>query len=130
VASFPFQVAAAAPGIFTDASGALVPAGSGVSGSELSLFITGAGDITPFIPTGYTPSSATRVADLPKPLLPVAVSVGGMPATVSFAGVTNGLVGTAQINFIVPNNVAAGPQPVVVTVGGVASPSATVTVTQ
>jgi uncharacterized protein (TIGR03437 family) len=130
VASFPFQVAAAAPGIFTDASGSLVPNGNGKAGATLVMFITGAGDLSPSIPTGYTPSSGTPVADLPKPLLPLAVTVGGVSADVSFGGVSNGLVGVTQINFVVPNTVGAGAQPVVVTVGGIAAPPATVTVTK
>lgn len=130
VASFPFQVAAAAPGIFTDANGALVPYGSGSAGAMLLIYITGAGDLTPSIPTGYTPSSQIPLADLPQTLLPVVVTVGGVRATVNFAGVTYGLVGVTQINFVVPDGLAAGPQSVVVTVGGVAAPPATVTVTK
>jgi uncharacterized protein (TIGR03437 family) len=35
-----------------------------------------------------------------------------------------------QINFVVPSNAPLGPQQVVVTVGGVASPPAMFTVTQ
>ncbi len=130
VASFPFQVAAAAPGIFTDASGALAPSGSGKAGATLPIYITGAGDLTPSIPTGYTPASQTPLADLPRTLLPVAVTVGGVHATVVFAGVTYGLVGVTQINFVVPSHLPPGPHPVVVTVGGVASPPAIVTVTK
>jgi uncharacterized protein (TIGR03437 family) len=56
--------------------------------------------------------------------------VGGVQATVNFAGVTYGLVGVTQINFVVPDGLPAGPQSVVVTVGGVAAPPATVTVTK
>jgi uncharacterized protein (TIGR03437 family) len=130
VASFPFQVAAAAPGIFADASGALVPVGSGKGGDTLVLFITGAGDLNPSIPTGFTPASQTPLADLPQALLPVAVTVGGAPAKISFAGVSSGLVGVLQINFAIPDTAAPGKQPVVVTVGGIASPAASVTITQ
>jgi uncharacterized protein (TIGR03437 family) len=38
-------------------------------------------------------------------------------------------VGVTQINVQVPNNIAAGAQAVVVTVDGVASPPATLTIT-
>jgi uncharacterized protein (TIGR03437 family) len=62
--------------------------------------------------------------------LPVVVTVGGMPAKVTFAGVTSGLVGVTQINFVVPSNLAAGPQKVVVTVGGIAAPPANLTITK
>ena len=130
VASFSFQVSAAAPGIFTDSTGALVPYSSGSAGSTLLMFITGAGDLNPGIPTGQTPSAQTPLAELPQTLLPVTVTVGGKPAPVKFAGVTYGLVGVTQINFVVPSNLATGPQNVVVTVGGVAAPPVTVTITQ
>jgi uncharacterized protein (TIGR03437 family) len=54
--------------------------------------------------------------------------VGGLPAFVLYAGIAPGLIGEAQINFIVPANVPPGPQPVMVTVGGVSSPPVTLTV--
>jgi uncharacterized protein (TIGR03437 family) len=66
---------------------------------------------------------------LPAPLLPVSVTVGGVQAFVVFVGITPGLVGTAQLNFAVPPGVAAGTQPVVVTIAGVASPAGNITVT-
>jgi uncharacterized protein (TIGR03437 family) len=37
-------------------------------------------------------------------------------------------IGTTQVNFYVPPSAAAGPQPVVVTVGGASSPPVNVTV--
>jgi len=37
-------------------------------------------------------------------------------------------VGVTQINFTIPSNAPTGPQPVVVTVGGVPSNAATITV--
>jgi uncharacterized protein (TIGR03437 family) len=55
--------------------------------------------------------------------------LGGVPANVSFAEVSYGLVGVTQINFVMPDGVLPGAQPVVVTVGGVAAPPAKVTVT-
>lgn len=130
VTSFPFQVTAAAPGIFTASTGALVPYASGAGGATLLAFVTGAGDLNPIIPTGQTPIAQLPLADLPQTLLPLTVTVGSQPATVKFAGATYGLVGVVQINFVVPANLPAGPQNVVVTVGGVASPPATITVTQ
>jgi uncharacterized protein (TIGR03437 family) len=130
VASFPFQVSAVAPGIFTDMNGALVPYGSGTVGQTLLIFITGSGDLAPNLPTGYTPPAQTPVASLPRTVLPVTVTVGGIAADVKFAGVSYGLVGVTQINFVVPQGVPAGQQPVVVSVGGVAAPAATLTVTE
>ncbi len=129
VASIPFQVAATAPGVFTDSHGALVPNGSGSVGATLLMFVTGAGDLNPGVLTGYTPDSGIPVADLPQTLLPVVVTVGGVKASVTFAGETSGLVGVTQINFVVPKGLKAGVQPVVVTVGGVAAPATTLTIT-
>jgi len=45
-----------------------------------------------------------------------------VPAKVDFAGIPYFLVGLIQINFEIPTGLTPGPQPVVVTVGGVASP--------
>jgi uncharacterized protein (TIGR03437 family) len=58
------------------------------------------------------------------------VTVGGITASTTFAGITPGLVGVMQINFQVPQTVALGPQPVVVTIGTVASAPVTLTITQ
>jgi uncharacterized protein (TIGR03437 family) len=49
--------------------------------------------------------------------------------TFSYIGVPTWSVGVVQINFVVPA-VAAGKQPVVVTVGGVASQAAYINITQ
>jgi uncharacterized protein (TIGR03437 family) len=127
VTSFSFQVDAAAPGIFT-MQGSLVPTLTGSPGQTLSMFITGEGDVTPSLRTGGTPAAGT-VSKLPGPRLPVIVTVGGIPADVSFAGIPPGLAGVTQINFRVPN-VSAGAQPIIVTVGGTASAPATLSVTQ
>jgi uncharacterized protein (TIGR03437 family) len=129
VAAFPFEVAFAAPGIFTGTGGALNPTSTGKPGDILLAFITGAGDVSPGIPTGQTPSAGTPAPDLPTTLAPVTVTVGGLPASVKFAGVAPGLVGVVQINFQIPANTALGTQDVVVAVGGIAAPPANITVT-
>jgi uncharacterized protein (TIGR03437 family) len=121
---FNIQVAATAPGIFTDANGDPVPSAGGYPGQELALYITGAGEVTPGVPTGYAPYTVP----LPAPVAPITVSIGGAPAPVLFAGVPWGLVGVTQINFTVPQ-VPAGPQPLVVKVGDNPSQTATFAVT-
>jgi uncharacterized protein (TIGR03437 family) len=60
----------------------------------------------------------------------VTVTVGDKQADISFIGIPSGLVGVTQINYQVPADVPLGVQPVVVTVGGVASPPAKLNVTQ
>jgi len=129
IATFPFQVQPAAPGIFTSAGAALVPYSASKAAQILLLFMTGEGDTNTPVNDGETPASGTSVSRLPKPRLPVVVTVGGVNATVQFVGIPSGLVGVTQINFAVPDSVAPGTQPVVVTVGGVASEPAFITVT-
>jgi len=58
------------------------------------------------------------------------VTVGGVadPQPL-FVGIPTWSAGVTQINFTVPANAPLGPQPVVVTVGGVASPPVMLNVT-
>src|SRR5579862_31069 len=121
IAGFAFQMSAASPGTFADASGNLVPSPVAAQGALTSLYVTGTGEVTPALKTAYSPSSTTAIASLPRPVLPLSVTVGGVPAFVQFAGVSAGLVGTLQVNIIVPSNAPTGNQPVVITVGGVKS---------
>jgi uncharacterized protein (TIGR03437 family) len=122
-------VAATAPGMFTvDGSGrgqaAAVnqdgtPNGSGApaaAGSVISLFATGEGQTSP---AGVDGKIAGPV--LPTPLAPVTVSIGGVTATVQFAGgATGAIAGVMQVNATVPGGLS-GTVPVIVTVGGVSS---------
>ncbi len=133
VAAFPLTVSMTAPGVYSSAidNATGQAAASAAAGAVLLLFMTGEGDITPFLTTGATPSaSITNPALLPKPRLPVAVTVGGVPATVLFAGIPSGLTGLTQIDIVVPASAPAGDQDVVVTVGGVAAPAVKLTITQ
>jgi uncharacterized protein (TIGR03437 family) len=77
--------------------------------------------------TGAPPPANTPPAQLPKPRSPVKVTVGGIPADVTFIG-NPWLVGITQLNFNLPANTPTGVQPVVVTIGGVASAAQTLTV--
>jgi uncharacterized protein (TIGR03437 family) len=130
VTSFPFQVSPSGPGIFMtfDGAGNLVPFATGKPGDILLAFITGEGDVTPAVITGSAPHAAS-VAKLPMPALPATLTVGGVPATIDFIGIPFGLVGVTQINFTIPANAPLGPQPVVVTIGGVPTAPVTLTVT-
>jgi uncharacterized protein (TIGR03437 family) len=129
IAGFPIQVVPASPGIFNDGAGNVFPAVSVAPGGTSLLFFTGAGEVSPQIFSGFAPNPSDSISDLPVPLLPVSITVGGTPAFVQFVGIPVGLVGVAQLNFTVPGSVTAGPQPVVVTVNGVASPPAMIQVT-
>jgi len=130
-AAFSIQVASAAPSIFTsDGSGkgqaaavnqdnSLNTAGTPAKvGDVIVLFATGEGQTTP---GGVDGKPAT--IPLPKPNLPVAVSIGGQPAQLQyFGGAPGEIAGLMQINAVIPNGIQTGSAvPVVLTVGGAAS---------
>lgn len=129
VTSQSFLMALTAPGIFTDANSAPVPSTSGSRGQIITLFITGTGAVTPSISTGAAPPAATPIPNLPVPAQTSNVTVGGVRAIIQFIGIPSGLVGVTQINYQVPSGIGLGPQPVVVTIGGVVSAPANLTVT-
>jgi len=128
IAGFQFNISPSAPGIFGDASGNLVPQSTAVAGAVATLYVTGAGEVTPALNTAFWPASTTPLVSLPKPILPLSVTVGGVPAFLQFFGLPSGFIGTTQVNFTVPASLAAGTYPVVVTVGGVSSPPVNLTV--
>jgi uncharacterized protein (TIGR03437 family) len=121
IAAYSFTVTPAAPGIFSDSNGNLVPSPTVAQGSALALYLTGAGDVNPAIKTAYAPSTSASLSSLPVPVLPLSVTVGGVPAFINFAGIPGGLIGVTQVNIVVPSSVPTGNQPIVVTVGGIAS---------
>jgi uncharacterized protein (TIGR03437 family) len=129
VTSFSFPVTVSGPGIFAAMDSSLVPFATGAQGQVLTAFVTGDGALTPTLATGAAPYVYTPVDYLPQPGLPVTLSVGGVPATLNFVGMPTWAVGTTQINFTIPANAPLGPQPVVVTVGGVDSAPVTLNVT-
>jgi uncharacterized protein (TIGR03437 family) len=128
VATFGFTMLPASPGIFADAAGNLAPTATVKQGAAIAMYVTGVGDLTTGIPTGYSPST-TVLANLPRPFLPLSVTVGGVPAFLTYFAESPGLLGTLQVNFIVPSTVAVGVQAVVITVNGVKSPPVNIQVT-
>ena len=124
VTSFTIPISVAAPGIYAalDGSGMLVPESSGQQGKVVIAYITGEGNLSPSAPTGapgfFSP-----------PGLPVSVTVAGLTAGIGFVGAAWWAAGTTEIDFTVPPDAPLGPQPVVVTVGGVASAPVTLNVT-
>jgi len=86
-------------------------------GDAIAFFGTGEGQTVP-------PGITGKIADtsLPKPVLPVSVTIGGVPAEVTYYGAAPALVaGLFQINARLPPGTGAGDQPVIVTVGSVQS---------
>jgi uncharacterized protein (TIGR03437 family) len=127
-------VTAAAPGIFFFASGAAIAQNHDFSlnsstnpahaGSYLIAYLTGSGPVTPAVADG----AATPGTGLVQPTSPISVTIGGMAATVLGAAYTPGFVSLLQINITVPSGLAAGSYPMVVTIGGQVSNSATVSI--
>jgi len=129
VATHNITVSPTGPGIFTDANDFLVPANSAARGQEVAFYITGVGAVTPALFTGSAPDAAT-LAGLPTPAAtPLVVNIGGVPATIDFAGIPNGLVGVLQINVTIPTSISVGIQSVVVSVGGRSSGNVFLTIT-
>jgi uncharacterized protein (TIGR03437 family) len=124
-----FTVAASAPGAaqyFWDAiSGA--PIVSAHPGQYLVAYISGEGDVAPFVTTGSVPSGAA-ITQPPTPRLPFSMTVGGAAVTQQFVGIPGWSIGVTQVNFQLPANMAPGVYPVVFTVGTAASPPLNLTV--
>jgi uncharacterized protein (TIGR03437 family) len=129
IAGFQFQMSPSSPGVFADSKANLVPNSTVVQGVPTTLYLTGAGDVTPQIATGFAPDSGTPLQELPAPFLPLSVTIAGVPAFIDFAAIPYGLVGATQVNFQASTAVPLGVQPLVVTVNGVASKPVNVTVT-
>jgi uncharacterized protein (TIGR03437 family) len=81
------------------------------AGEYVQLFANGLGPTSPAYPEGRLLSTAYPVPDLAR----VQVTVGGQPAQVVFAGLV--APGLFQVNIRVPEGVASGNVPVVLTVG-------------
>jgi uncharacterized protein (TIGR03437 family) len=124
VATSSFTVTASAPGIYLQSGSAITPNASGRRGQIYTLFVTGAGEVSPQVATGAGPAGS----QVPVPLLNVSMTIGGVKAALDYVGIPSWSVGTLQINFTVPSNAPVGLQPVVVTVGSASSVAANFTV--
>jgi uncharacterized protein (TIGR03437 family) len=94
-------------------------------GESVSLYCTGLGDVTHRPPLG-SPSPSDPLA---RTLAIPTVTVGGVPALVSFSGLAPGYVGLYQVNLQVPSNAPAGDAvPVILKIGGVTSNTATIAI--
>ena len=84
------------------------------------LFLTGDGQTNPAGVDGRL-----ALDTLPRAAAPVTVAIGGAAAQVLYSGVApQSIAGFTQFNVVVPDGAAAGAAvPVVVTVGGVSSPT-------
>ena len=130
-AAFSIPVAAAAPAIFTAQS---TGAGQIAMLNEDTTFNSlrqpaPAGTVVVFYATGEGQTSPggsdgrVNTSILPKPVLPVTVTIGGYSAEVLYAGAAPGMIsGVMQVNARVPSAVVTSNfVPVVLSVGGIAS---------
>ncbi|HWC98327.1 MAG TPA: hypothetical protein VG456_16325 [Candidatus Sulfopaludibacter sp.] len=139
-----YNVVTSQPGIYTQNSagtgpGSILNQDNGLNGPNngesagrvIQIYMTGEGETSPGGVTG-----ATTPADgsgLKKPVLAVTASIGGValtPQQIVYAGSAPGATnGVFQVDLQIPAGLSAGPQPIVVSVGGVASqPGVTVQV--
>jgi uncharacterized protein (TIGR03437 family) len=131
------RVVDAAPGIYTinqsgSGQGAILnqngtvnsPGNAEVVGNIIQIFGTGEGQTSP---PGSDGAITPNRLPTPTPVLPVTVTIGGIPVPASdifFAGEAPGVVsGVIQINAKIPAGVGTGPVSVVFRVGGAASQS-------
>jgi IPT/TIG domain. len=129
--SLSLNVGLASPAIFSSNSsgtgpGAVLNQNSSVNSAAnpalrntiVQIFATGEGQTTPVGSDGKL-----AVSPLPKPILPVTVTIGGFDAPVTYAGGAPGLVaGVIQINARIATQVQPGDSiPVILKIGGVTS---------
>jgi len=123
VATSSFTVSPSAPGLYTQnqaGSGPIAFNPSGNRGQIYTLYVNGAGEVSPPVATGAGPAGT----QVPAPLLAVSVTVGGVAATLTYVGLPSWSAATLQVNFTVPPNAPLGVQSVMVTVGSASSPAA------
>ena len=94
-----------------DAVDAFNPAAPGES---LSLYAVGLGATNPVVSTG-SPAPVTPAA--PTVATP-SLTVGGIAASVQFAGAAPAQTGIYLVQFTLPSNVPGGNQPIVLSIGG------------
>lgn len=94
-------------------------------GETISIYGAGMGAVdNPPGPDGRAPADP-----LARVTVPVSVQIGGVPANVTFAGLTPGFVGLYQVNAQVPEGSPSGDKvPVVITQGNAQTPPVTIAV--
>jgi len=126
-----YNVASTAPGIYTlnqsgTGPGAILNQNYSVNGSSapaakgsvVAVYMTGEGTTSPASTDGIL--APTNGTGLNKPIANVTATVGGVPATVDYAGSAPGIIyGVMQVNITIPATAPDGNDAIVITVGGV-----------
>jgi uncharacterized protein (TIGR03437 family) len=123
-AAQPIPLAAASPGIFLLGSsvtgdGAILhgnntvvsPASPAAGGETVVVYCTGLGATSPSFATGSPAAGANTTMN------PVTAVIGGKIASVTYSGMTDGLVGLYQVNVVIPAGLS-GSQLIVITATG------------
>jgi uncharacterized protein (TIGR03437 family) len=122
------QVQPSAPAIFTYNGNQAIaqdlpslvlngPFAPAAPGSAITVYIVGLGTISPALADGV----ATPASPYTTPTQSVTATIGGQNATALFAGLTPQTVALGQVNLVVPQSLATGTYPLVITVGNQAS---------
>jgi uncharacterized protein (TIGR03437 family) len=115
------HVAVATPAVFPtvlNADGSLNSASNpALQGSILTFFATGEG-----LTNGANVTGQPASAPYPQPVLPVSITIGGVAASVLYAGEAPGLVGMLQVDAMVPAGRSSGGVNAVLTVGATSAP--------
>lgn len=111
------------PGVFTNPVGGLgyaaalhpdyslvLPSSPAQAGETVAVYVTGLGDVDPAVPDGSV-GPATTLSNTTNTFT---ASIGGLNATVTYAGLAPNLAGLYQINVTIPSGVASGAQPLVI----------------
>jgi uncharacterized protein (TIGR03437 family) len=103
------------------------PANPAQAGDTVTLYAAGLGAVTVATAAGSPPPTGQLVYASGS----VTATIGGVPATVSFAGLAPGFAGVYQVNVVVPTGVAPGNSvPLVLTISGNQSPAVTMAIRQ
>jgi uncharacterized protein (TIGR03437 family) len=130
------QIARTAPAIFISSGNRAVaanqnytlntPANPAPPGSYVTVYITGQGAFRTPVATGAgAPSNPLAYT-----FAETTASIGGRTTEVSYSGGAPGLAGVGQVNVRVPSGINAGDQQLVITIGGVSSDAAVVSVSR
>jgi uncharacterized protein (TIGR03437 family) len=94
------------------------------AGGYIVMYATGLGAVTPAVADGVAgPSSPLSVVSNP-----ISLTIGGVNATITYAGLAPGFASLYQVDAIVPTVAPGSAVPLVITVAGQSSPVVTIAV--
>jgi uncharacterized protein (TIGR03437 family) len=114
-------VAQAADGTYILPVGAIpgVKSRPAIPGETIVIYGIGFGPVVPATPPGTISSGQTQLAAA------LQIQIGGVTATVKYAGLTAGSVGLYQFNIVVPQEAANSLAPITFSLGGTLLPQTT-----